>query len=449
MKSVALHNLGCKVNSYEMDYMQQILQENGYSIVPFDEGADIYIINTCTVTNVADRKSRQMIHRARRLNPAAVVVAVGCFVQTGPEAINDAGIDLAVGNDRKKDLFLILDEFLIKREKEGKDSDKTLCGKTVIDIGAVSEYEPMGLRETAGHTRAYIKIQDGCNQFCSYCIIPYVRGRVRSRRPEEIIDEVAGLASKGYREAVLTGIHLSSYGLEWGEEERLPSLIERLHEIPQLERIRLGSLEPGIIDREFAARLAGWPKVCPHFHLSLQSGCDETLSRMNRRYTTAEYDEKLMILRRAYGPLEPAFTTDVMVGFPGETAAEFAATVRFLAQAAFFEIHVFKYSRREGTAAAKMPNQLAETVKRERSASLIELGGAMSRTYREGCLGREADIIIEEIREIDRDQYCLGHTKEYVMAAVKKTAADRYRVGGLAAGRITDFLTEEIMLLTT
>ena len=311
MENVALYNLGCKVNSYEMEVMRQMFREKGYRIVSFDEKADIYIVNTCTVTNIADRKSRQMLHRARQLNPDAVVVAVGCYVQTGREAVEkDPAVDLAVGNNRKKDIVAILEAYLRERK------DKTLGGATILDIARTYEYEEMQLKGTAEHTRAYIKIQDGCNQFCSYCAIPYARGRVRSRRQEDILREIRGLAEAGYREAVLTGIHISSYGIDFNGSGRLVELVERIGEIPGLDRIRLGSLEPRIVTPETAKRLAAIPQLCPHFHLSLQSGCDATLKRMNRRYTTGEYYKSVEALREAFH--EPAITTDVIVGFPGE-----------------------------------------------------------------------------------------------------------------------------------
>ncbi|MDR2888693.1 MAG: tRNA (N(6)-L-threonylcarbamoyladenosine(37)-C(2))-methylthiotransferase MtaB [Lachnospiraceae bacterium] len=468
MKSVALRNLGCKVNGYEMDYIQQMLQENGYNIVPFDGLADIYIINTCTVTNIADRKSRQMIHRARHLNKDAVVVAVGCFVQAKVGEGLDADIDLAIGNDRKSELFSILEEFLIKREKEGKNLDKTLDGRSVIDIGSVHEYESMELYQTGGHARAYIKIQDGCNQFCSYCIIPYVRGRVRSRRVAEIIEEVSGLARKGYREVVLTGIHIGSYGVDWGEKNQLSELIVRLHDISELERIRLGSLEPRIITEEFSAMVAGLPKVCPHFHLSLQSGCDATLKRMNRHYTAAEYYDKMLMLRQAYERVDgnneldnrdnekgkinkneqlPVFTTDVIVGFPGETEAEFEETYKYLERASFYQLHVFKYSKRLGTKAAEMTDQIPEAVKRERSERLLTLSKEMIHAYHNECIGSWSEIILEEVKEIGDQRYWLGHTKEYVCAAVKEVEERPYQVGEVLGGQITGHLNEEILLI--
>lgn len=450
MKSVALHNLGCKVNGYEMEVMQQMLQQRGYKIVSFDEEADIYIINTCTVTNIADRKSRQLLHRARRRNPKAVVVAVGCYVQVGKEeALQDTAIDLAVGNQKKKDLIPILEEFLINREKQGENTDKTLSGKSVVEIGAVKEYERMALVQMAGHTRAYIKIQDGCNQFCSYCIIPYARGRVRSRDKQEILEEIEKLVREGCKEVVLTGIHISSYGTDGGEGERLSVLVEEAAGIEGLERIRLGSLEPGIITKEFAEKMAGLPKVCAHFHLSLQSGCNETLKRMNRHYTTEEYAEKVMLLRQAYGSREPAFTTDVITGFPGESEEEFQQTYDFLKKIAFFEMHVFKYSKRRGTKAAEMEGQIPEEVKAARSNRLLQLHGEMSGAYLEKFLGKEAEVLLEEKKEIEGGVYWIGHTEEYIRAAVSGEGAlpGSFSEGMLVQGRINRFLTPEILLL--
>lgn len=461
MENVALYNLGCKVNSYEMEVMRQRLQEKGYGIVPFDERADVYIVNTCTVTNIADRKSRQMLHRARQLNPDAVVVAVGCYVQTGQEAVErDAAVDLVVGNNRKKDIVPILEEYLSKRR------DKTLGGTTVLDIAHTYEYEEMQLKRTAEHTRAYIKIQDGCNQFCSYCAIPYARGRVRSRREEDILREISGLVEAGYREVVLTGIHISSYGIDFTTDgqgdasdgqngrqprydgsSRLVELVERIHEIPGLDRIRLGSLEPRIVTPETAKRLAALPKLCPHFHLSLQSGCDTTLKRMNRHYTTGEYYKSVEALREAFR--EPAITTDVIVGFPGETEEEFARTVEFLEKVHFYEMHVFKYSRRAGTAAASMPDQVPETVKARRSAQLLAMVERQSAAFRRRYIGRTAQVLLEEERRIEGRTYCIGHTKDYVKVAVDVTdraPEDALTVNELAEIQVRGFLTEEILM---
>ena len=434
MKSVALHNLGCKVNGYEMDVMQQMLQECGYKIVPFDEAADIYIVNTCTVTNIADRKSRQMLHRAKKRNPDAVVVAVGCYVQTADNAVmQDDAIDLAIGNNRKKDIVSILEEYLNNRERR----------ETVIDINHTDEYEEMTLTRTAEHTRAYIKIQDGCNQFCSYCIIPYARGRVRSRKEEDILCEVRGIVAAGYQEIVLTGIHISSYGEDRGGSQ-LIRLLSKLHEIDELMRIRLGSLEPRIVTEEFVARLSAMPKICPHFHLSLQSGCDTVLNRMNRHYTSGEYFRTTEILRKYYP--NPAITTDVIVGFPGETEEEFGVTQQFVQSVRFYEMHIFKYSKRKGTRAAQMDGQLTEAEKSRRSAILAKAEKQMSHAYRTSLIGSDAEVLFEEKKEIGGKVYWIGHTPQYVKAA---TEADSSRNLGnqIIHGTITGFLEEDIMVL--
>ena len=436
MKSVALHNLGCKVNGYEMDVMQQMLQEKGYKIVPFDEAADIYIVNTCTVTNIADRKSRQMLHRAKKQNPNAVVVAVGCYVQTGTENVEkDEAVDLAIGNNRKKDLVEILEAYL----KERKESGTVTVDK--IDIARVP-YEEMTLRRTAEHTRAYIKIQDGCNQFCSYCIIPYARGRVRSRREEDILEEVKGMAQAGYREIVLTGIHIGSYGVDRGESELLP-LLEKLSDAEGIERIRLGSLEPGIVTEDFARRISALSKVCPHFHLSLQSGSDTVLRRMNRRYDTAAYYGAVELLRKYYA--DPAVTTDVIVGFPGETQEEFRQTEEFLRRVGFYEMHIFKYSRRKGTRAAEMEGQLTEAQKAARSECLIALEREMSRAYREAFVGKIQEVLFEETMEKDGILYWVGHTPNYIKVAKAAAKQENLR-NRIVMCRLGDFLEEDIML---
>lgn len=460
MKTVALYNLGCKVNSYELEGMAQKLREKGYEIVPFEEKADIYIVNTCTVTNIADRKSRQMLHRAKQLNPDAVVVAAGCYVQTGLANVEqDKGVDLAIGNNRKKDIGDILEKYLKERSGTGGGQavpcSKTLRGTTVTDMNKSCEYEEMRLRQTTEHTRAYIKIQDGCNQFCSYCVIPYARGRVRSRREEDILQEIRGLAAAGCREVVLTGIHISSYGIDFPDRlqgapkafydgsSRLIALAERIHEIPGLDRIRLGSLEPRIINQETARRLAAMPKICPHFHLSLQSGCDATLKRMNRHYTAGEYYTCVEELRRFFD--NPAITTDVIVGFPGETEEEFAQTKAFLEKVNFYEMHVFKYSRRTGTAAASMPGQVPETVKTQRSAELLELTRVQSRAFRAHYIGREAEVLLEERREIEGHMLLTGHTKDYVKVAVD--AADgTLKENMLITVPVKEFLNDEVLI---
>ena len=435
MKSVALHNLGCKVNSYEMDVMQQRLQDCGYKIVPFDAAADIYIINTCTVTNIADRKSRQMIHRARRCNPDAVVVAVGCYVQTAAgEALEDGTVDIAVGNNRKKDIVSIIEEYLKTREQPRVEK---------IDINNTREYEEMQLTRTAEHTRAYIKIQDGCNQFCSYCIIPYARGRVRSRAEEDILQEVRGIVAAGYREIVLTGIHISSYGLDRGGPELL-QLIRKLHEIDGLKRIRLGSLEPRIVTEQFARQLSALPGLCPHFHLSLQSGSDAVLGRMNRHYTAGEYFQTTEILRNCFR--DPAITTDVIVGFPGETEEEFRETEAFVRKVNFYEMHIFKYSRRQGTRAAMMEGQLTEAEKGRRSAVLAQAEEEMSRSYRAGWLNRETGVLFEEKKQVAGGTYWIGHTPQYVKVAME--AGENADLSGqIVRGTPVGFLTEDILLL--
>ncbi len=451
MESIALHNLGCKVNGYEMEIMQQMLQEKGYRIVSFDEKADIYIINTCTVTNIADRKSRQMLHRAKKMNPKAIVVAVGCYVQTGEDAIEkDSAIDLVIGNNRKKDVASILEEYLTARNKGDALADKSLQHRTIIDINHTKEYEEMLTPSvistftdkpwTGAHTRAYVKIQDGCNQFCSYCIIPYARGRVRSRREEDILMEVSELVKRGCKEVVLTGIHISSYGVDRGASELL-QLLSKLDAVDGLKRIRLGSLEPGIITEEFVRKISSFQKICPHFHLSLQSGCDETLRRMNRHYTTGEYLEKVDILRRYFS--RPAITTDVIVGFPGETEEEFACTESFLDRVHFYEMHIFKYSKRQGTRAASMKNQVPEEVKSERSNRLIQLEKRMSEEYRQSYIGEEVEVLFEEAKEIDGHTYQIGHTREYVKVA-KETQDNLSNC--LVKEKMKEFLKDDILI---
>lgn len=411
MKKAALHNLGCKVNSYETEAMQEILENNGYEIVSFHDEADVYIINTCSVTNMADRKSRQMIHRARRQNPQAVIVAAGCYVQ----ALTDAGevddnIDIVIGNNKKKDLAQILETYL--------GTEETVRQTEVIDINHTAEYEALHLTKTAEHTRAYLKVQDGCNQFCTYCIIPYARGRVRSRDKDDVVQEVRALAANGYQEIVLTGIHLSSYGLDLKDKNvNLLSLIQAVHEVEGIERIRLGSLEPRIITEEFAGTISGLQKICPHFHLSLQSGCNETLQRMNRRYTAEEYYEKCVLLRKYFD--NPAITTDVIVGFPKETQEEFDKSMAFVDKVDFYETHIFKYSRRRGTKAAAMEGQIPEQEKTRRSALLLDLNKKKQQQYEEQWLGKTVEVLFEETIVLEGRTYQVGHTKEYLKIAVE------------------------------
>ena len=407
MKKVALHNLGCKVNAYETEAMQEMLQNHGYEIVPFKEGADIYIINTCTVTNMADRKSRQMLHRAKKMNPEAIVVACGCYVQAMKNQV-DESIDIVVGNNRKKDIVEILAEY------EGQNMQNDVQTE-LIDINHTKEYEELSLSQTGEHTRAYIKVQDGCNQFCSYCIIPYARGRVRSRERSHVVEEVKNLAANGYKEVVLTGIHLSSYGIDIGDN--LLALIQDIHEVEGIERIRMGSLEPRIITEEFAKALSSMRKICPHFHLSLQSGCNATLKRMNRRYTAEKYYEKCELLRKYFD--YPALTTDVIVGFPGETEEEFAESKAFVDKVNFYETHIFKYSKREGTVAAGMPDQVPDQIKTIRSNELIELGKRKQRQYEDRLIGTSQEVLIEEEIEREGELWQVGHTKEYVKIGCK------------------------------
>ena len=432
---VALHNLGCKVNAYEIEAMQQLLEEAGYEIVPFEPGADIYVINTCTVTNIADRKSRQMLHKAKKMNPEAIVVATGCYVQTGGEKLEkDEAIDLVLGNNQKINIVEALAEYA---------ENKPGHGSHVIKINQTKEYEELSIDHTAEHVRAYIKVQDGCNQFCTYCIIPYARGRVRSRNIESVLKEVRALAEKGYKEVVLTGIHLSSYGVDFPEEkkETLLSLIRAVHEIEGNRRIRLGSLEPGIVTREFAEGIAALPKVCPHFHLSLQSGCDETLERMNRRYRSGEYRERCELLREVYG--NPALTTDVIVGFPQESEEEFRKSYDFVDSIRFYETHIFKYSRRQGTKAAAMDGQLTEAEKSFRSEKMIELHHRHAGDYEKSMLGKNLEVLIEEEYTKDGRTWYLGHSREYIKTAVPKSEA--YGVNDIVIVKAEGFLEEHIM----
>lgn len=432
---VALHNLGCKVNAYEIEAMQQLLEEAGYEIVPFEPGADIYVINTCTVTNIADRKSRQMLHKAKKMNSEAIVVATGCYVQTGGDKLEkDEAIDLVLGNNQKINIVEALAEYA---------ENKPGHGSHVIKINQTKEYEDLSIDHTAEHVRAYIKVQDGCNQFCTYCIIPYARGRVRSRNIESVLKEVHSLAEKGYKEVVLTGIHLSSYGVDFPEEkkETMLSLIRAVHEIEGIQRIRLGSLEPGIVTREFAEGIAALPKVCPHFHLSLQSGCDETLERMNRRYRSGEYRERCELLREVYE--NPALTTDVIVGFPQESEEEFQKSYDFVDGIHFYETHIFKYSRRQGTKAAAMDGQLTEAEKSFRSEKMIELHHRHAGDYEKSMLGKNLEVLIEEEYTKDGRTWYLGHSREYIKTAVPKSEA--YGVNDIVIVKAEGFLEEHIM----
>ena len=426
---VALHNLGCKTNSYEMDVMAIKLREAGCEIVPFTDKADIYIINTCTVTNIADRKSRQMLHKAKKENPDAIVVAVGCYVETGIDGVKkDESIDLAVGNNKKSEIVEILNTFL---DAKGTNKDKTLGGTSIIDINHTNEFENMLLSELPEHTRAYIKIQDGCNQFCTYCVIPYARGRVRSREMKDILAEIKGLIQKGCKEVVLTGIHIGSYGVDQGQP-MLVELVENIAQLAGIERIRLGSIEPRLVTEENAKRLAAVDKLCPHFHLSLQSGCDSVLKRMNRHYTAAEFAEGVRLLREAFD--RPAITTDVIVGFPGETEEEFEECRKFVEDINFYEMHVFKYSPRKGTVAAGMKDQLTDREKSERSDVLIDLTERQSLIYRNSFIGEKVGVLWEDQEEIKGRKFMIGHTDRYVRVAMEETELG---FGRAVSGKIT------------
>lgn len=432
MKKAALHNLGCKVNAYETEAMQHLLEEAGYEIVPFTQKADVYVINTCSVTNMADRKSRQMLHKAKKNNPDSIVVAAGCYVQTSEkEVLNDLSVDIVIGNDRKHDLVRLLEEYSLDSVND-----------TVDDINdGKHDFEELFIDQTKEHTRAFIKVQDGCNQFCSYCIIPYARGRVRSRRFENVIAEVERLAANGFKEVVLTGIHLSSYGVDFEKATGLLELIQAVNAVNGIERIRLGSLEPKIVTEHFASELSKLDKICPHFHLSLQSGCDATLKRMNRKYTTKEYERGCELLRKYF--VHPAITTDVIVGFPGETEEEFEQTKAYLERIHFYEMHIFKYSKRKGTRAAVMPDQIDEQIKAVRSEKLIALGHDMSKEFRKFYIGKNEEVLFEEKAVIGDKEYFVGYTKEYVKVA-KKT--DENLENQIVSGRISGMLTDEILL---
>ena len=439
MKKAALHNLGCKVNAYETEAMQQLLEEAGYEIVPFSEKADVYVVNTCSVTNMADRKSRQMLHKAKKLNPDSIVVGAGCYVQTKEqEAISDLAIDIIIGNNKKHELVSLINEYMAKRENTHSD---LFTENAVIDINDnKQEFEELFLSKTAEHTRAFIKVQDGCNQFCSYCIIPYARGRVRSRSIENVLAEVNRLAQNGFKEIVLTGIHLSSYGADC--DDNLLHLIREVHKVDGIERIRLGSFEPRLITEEFASELSKLKKVCPHFHLSLQSGCDETLKRMNRKYTTEEYAESCKLLRKYFD--HPAITTDVIVGFPGETEEEFEKTKEYLEKIHFYEMHIFKYSKRQGTRAAVMDNQVPDEIKTKRSSILIELGNRMSKEYRDYYIGMDKEVLFEEKTKLSGKDYFVGYTKEYVKVAIETQENVENR---LITGKIAEPLSGEVYLM--
>lgn len=419
-KRAAFHTLGCKVNAYETEAMKSQLREHGYEIVPFSETADVYIINTCTVTNIADQKSRQMLHKARKKNPEAVIAAVGCYAQAFKDAlVEDHTADLIIGNNQKSRLYELLEEY---------ESSRCLQ-EAVCDLKKERTYEPMFLTSTEDRTRAFLKIQDGCNQFCSYCLIPYARGRARSRAMEDVVAEIRTLAAQGFQEVVLTGIHLSSYGVDFNEEKRpmLKEIILEAAEIEGIKRIRLGSLEPNVITEEFIEPLAACDKFCPHFHLSLQSGSDTTLKRMNRHYSAREYYEKCELIRRYFE--HPAITTDVIAGFPQETEEEFEETCAFVEKVGFAEMHVFKYSRRKGTKADAMEGQVAEAVKTQRSHRLLEIAARKQQEYLSWYLDREIEILTEDEVTYEGENWMCGHTKEYVKCLYKEGHSNMLETG--------------------
>ena len=433
-KKAALHNLGCKVNAYELEAVQQLLEKSGFEIVPFAPGADLYVINTCTVTSIADRKSRQMLHRAKKMNPDAIVVAMGCYAQIDGDALGkDPAIDIVLGNNQRLELLKVLEDC----EKSGRKQDRR------IDISRTAVFEPLSIDRTEDHTRAFIKVQDGCNQFCTYCKIPYARGRVRSRDPGEVVQEVMRLAASGTREVVITGIHVCSYGQDLAEGIDLLYLLRLVDRIPGIERVRLGSLEPTVMTEETAEGLASLEKLCPHFHLSLQSGCDSTLSRMNRGYTAAEYAGICALLREKFD--EPAITTDIIVGFPGETDEEFEESRRFTESISFFETHIFPYSRREGTRASSFPDQVPEQVKKERSQILRDLGKEKKAAWLSRFTGTEADVLVEETVDISGRTYWKGHTPRYQEALIPAEGSD-IEAGACIHVRILSVLQDEYLL---
>lgn len=446
MKTVAFHNLGCKVNTYEIEMMQQNARKAGWEIVEFTQKADVYVINTCSVTNIADRKSRQMLHKAKKTNPEAIVVAVGCYAQTDTKgALSDEAVDLVIGNNHKEKLIDIINEYEKSHEKKA----------VVDDISSPIKYEDYSIDGSSERTRVDIKIQDGCDQFCTFCIIPFARGRIRSRDQKDVVDEIKRLADAGYKEIVLTGIHLSSYGLDLHDKRTsynlvanedytnfdLIDIIKKVSDIDGIKRIRLGSLEPRVITRQFLESISAIDKVCPHFHLSLQSGCDETLKRMNRRYTANEYAAGVKLIRKYYE--HPAITTDIIVGFPGETEEEFQKTISFVESIDFYETHIFKYSRRHGTVADTMPGQLTEKVKAQRSDELEKINKIHMKRFMSAVVGKKEEILTEEQTKIDNRTYTLGHTKNYIMMAVEGA----YEKNLIIEGTVTGFLQNDIMLL--
>ena len=393
---------GCKTNQYESNAIIQKFIENGYKLVDFDEKSDVYIVNTCTVTNISDRKSRQILRRAKQKNKDSILIVIGCYVQVAREKLEEIEeIDILLGNNEKKDILKYLENYKKERQEE------------ITDVMSQKEYVEFGSTTFTEKTRAVIKIQDGCDRFCSYCIIPYARGRVRSRKVEEIQEEITEIAKLGIKEVVITGIHIASYGKDFKENIGLIDLLEKINQIDGIERIRLGSLEPKLIDEEFAERLSKLNKICPHFHLSLQSGCTEVLKRMNRRYSTEEFKTSVNLLRKKFKDV--MLTADVIVGFPGETEEEFNETFEFLKEIKFYKIHVFKYSKRENTKAADMPNQVLPEIKEERSKKVIELSNKIQNEYNREQIGKIVRVLVEEKNE----KYYKGHTANYMCVMIE------------------------------
>ncbi|SDW00040.1 threonylcarbamoyladenosine tRNA methylthiotransferase MtaB [Lachnospiraceae bacterium KHCPX20] len=421
MKTAALHNLGCKTNAYETESMAEMLKADGYTIVPFSDRADVYVINTCSVTAVADQKSRQMISRARRMNRDAVVIAAGCYVQTGKEKLlEDKIADIIIGNNKKNDLIKQLHNFIENRSMIADVED--------VNAGQM-EFEDLTMHMSDDHSRAFLKIQDGCNQFCSYCIIPYARGRVRCRDKQSILDEVSRLARDGYQEIVLTGIHITSYQTKEGN---LVDLVEDMAKIPGITRIRLGSLEPSAVTEEFAKRLSKVDALCPHFHMSLQSGSDTVLQRMNRHYTTEEFKKSCELLKEYFS--DPALTTDIICGFPGETEEEFLQTLDFVGAVGFYEIHVFPYSVRQGTRAERMPDQITKKVKQERCQKLRTRAQELKQEYLTRHAGDVREILLEDQQMVE-DQLCwMGYTKEYIRCYVPVSEVENHYSGDAVTG---------------
>ena len=431
MKKAASFALGCKVNQYESEAIAELFAEKGYEIVGIDEEADVYVINTCTVTNFGDKKSRQLIRKVKRQNENAIVAVVGCYAQTAPKELMEiAGVNLVIGTKDRAQIVEMVEQY---DRANGVENH-------VSDIMKERVFEPLSIQKLANRTRAYLKIQDGCSQYCSYCIIPYARGPIRSREPQEVVAEVKRLAENGFKEVVLTGIHVASYGKD-RRDTSLLDILKQVHEVEGIERIRFSSIEPNVVTEEFAQTMAALPKVCDHFHLSLQSGCDETLERMNRRYRSGEYRERCELLREVYG--NPALTTDVIVGFPQESEEEFRKSYDFVDSIRFYETHIFKYSRRQGTKAAAMDGQLTEAEKSFRSEKMIELHHRHAGDYEKSMLGKNLEVLIEEEYTKDGRTWYLGHSREYIKTAVPKSEA--YGVNDIVSVKAEGFLEEHIM----